>query len=229
VIKVFERRINIFTGHFGSGKTEVAVNYALKLAEANYKAAIVDFDIINPYFRTADAKDELEKNNVRVVLPMYANTNVDIPVIPTEIYSLFQDKEYKVVLDVGGDDLGAKAVSRFKEEIVSDDYEMFFVINTKRGMTDTTEEILEMISIIEEGANLKITKLINNSNLLEETTPEIILEGNKIIAEVSKKLNIPVAITAGMEEAMKGLTSGQLNGSELLLMKKQIHLPWNKG
>lgn len=226
---MFERRINIFTGHFGSGKTEVAVNYALKLAEANYKTAIVDFDIINPYFRTADAKEELEKNNVKVVLPMYANTNVDIPVIPTEIYSLFQDKQYKVVLDVGGDDLGAKAVSRFKEEIVSDDYEMFFVINTKRGMTDTPEEILEMIALIEDGANLKITKLINNSNLLEETSPEIILEGNKIIAEVSAKLGIPIAITAGMEEPMSGLSSQQLSGSELLLMSKQIHLPWNRG
>ncbi len=226
---MFEKRINIFTGHFGSGKTEVAVNYALKLAEANYKTAIVDFDIINPYFRTADAKDELERNNVRVILPMYANTNVDIPVIPPEIYSLFQDKEYKVVLDVGGDDLGAKAVSRFKDEIVNDDYEMFFVINTKRGMTDTPEEIIEMIAIIEDGANIKVTKLINNSNLLEETTPEIILEGNKIIAEVSKKTGIPIAITAGMEEVVNDLNSQQLNGSEILPMSKQIHLPWNRG
>jgi len=226
---MFERRINIFTGHFGSGKTEVAVNYALKLAEANFKTAIVDFDIINPYFRTADAKDELEKNNIHVILPMYANTNVDIPSIPPEIYSMFQNKQYKVVLDVGGDDLGAKAVSRFKEEIVSDDYEMFFVINTKRIMTDTPEKIMEMIAIIEDGANIKVTKLINNSNLLEETTPEILLEGNKIIAEVSEKSGIPIAITAGMEEVVSELNRQQLSGSEILPMRKQIHLPWNRG
>jgi tRNA uridine 5-carbamoylmethylation protein Kti12 len=226
---MFEKRINIFTGHFGSGKTEVAVNYALKLAEANFKTAIVDFDIINPYFRTADAKEELEKNNIKVILPMYANTNVDVPSIPPEIYSMFQKKEYKVVLDVGGDDLGAKAVSRFKEEIVSDDYEMFFVVNTKRIMTDNIEKIVEMIALIEDGANIKVTKLINNSNLLEDTTPEIILEGNKIITEVSKRLGIPVAITAGMEDVMSGLNSNQLSGSELLPMRKQIHLPWNRG
>jgi len=225
---MFEKRINIFTGHFGSGKTEVAVNYALKLAEANYKTTIVDFDIINPFFRTADAKAELEKNNIRVILPMYANTNVDIPAIPPEIYSIFQNKEYKVVLDVGGDDLGAKAVSRFKEEIVNDDYEMFFVINTRRIMTDTSEKISEMIALIEYGANIKITKLINNSNLLEETTPEIILEGNKIIAEVSEKTGIPIAITAGMEDVMSGLSRQQLSGSELLPMRKQILLPWNR-
>lgn len=226
---MFEKRMNIFTGHFGSGKTEVAVNYALKLAEANYKTAIVDFDIINPYFRTADAKEELEKNNIWVLLGRYVNTNVDIPSIPAEIYSLFQNKEYKAVLDVGGDDLGAKAVSRFKEEILSDDYEMFFVINTKRIMTDTPEKILEMIALIENSANIKVTKLVNNSNLLEETTADIILQGNDIISRVSEKLGIPIGITAGMEEVVCGLNSIQLSGSEILSMKKQIHLPWNRG
>lgn len=226
---MFEKRINIFTGHFGSGKTEVAVNYALKLAEAHYKTAIVDFDIVNPYFRTADAKEELEKNNIWVILPMYANTNVDVPAIPSEIYSLFQKKEYKAVLDVGGDDLGAKAVSRFKEEILSDDYEMFFVINTRRGMTDTPEKILEMIALVEDSANIKVTRLINNSNLLEETTPEIILEGNGIISEVSEKLGIPLSITAGLEEVIGRLESSRLSGSELLPLRKQIHLPWNRG
>lgn len=226
---MFEKHINIFTGHFGSGKTEVAVNYALKLAEAHYKTAIVDFDIVNPYFRTADAKEELEKNNIWVILPMYANTNVDVPAIPSEIYSLFQKKEYKAVLDVGGDDLGAKAVSRFKEEILSDDYEMFFVINTRRGMTDTPEKILEMIALVEYSANIKVTRLINNSNLLEETTPEIILEGNGIISEVSEKLGIPLSITAGLEGVISRLESSRLSGSELLPLRKQIHLPWNRG
>jgi len=226
---MFEKRINIFTGHFGSGKTEVAVNSALKLAESGLKTSIVDFDIVNPYFRTADAREELERNNIKVVLPLYANTNVDVPAIPPEIYSLFQNKEYKVVLDVGGDDLGARAVSRFKEEILNDDYEMFFVINTRRGMTDTPEKIMEMIALIEDSANIKITKLINNSNLLEETSPEILLEGNETISAVSEKLGIPIGITAGMEEVVGRLDSSSLCGSEVLAMRKLIHLPWNRG
>lgn len=225
---MFNKRINIFTGHFGSGKTEVAVNYALKLAESDFKTAIVDFDIINPFFRTADAKEELEKNNIIVVLPKFANTNVDIPAIPAEIYSLFQDKSYKVVLDVGGEDLGAKAVARFREEITTDDYEMYFVINTKRVMTDSPEKIYEMIALIEEGARLRVTKLINNTNLLAETTPEMILQGNEIISEVSNKTGIPIAITAGMEEIVKVFTSEQLSNSEILPMRKQIMLPWDK-
>lgn len=227
--KMFEKRINIFTGHFGSGKTEVAVNYALKLAEADYKTAIVDFDIVNPFFRTADAKEELERNNIWVILPMYANTNVDVPAIPPEVYAMFQKKEYKAVLDVGGDDLGAKAVSRFREEILSDDYEMYFVINTRRGMTDTPEKIMEMISLVEESANIKVTRLVNNTNLLEETTPEILLEGNRIISKVSEKLGIPIGITAGMEEVVENMIGEMLGGSCILPMTKQIHLPWNKG
>ncbi len=226
---MFEKRLNIFIGHFGSGKTEVAVNYALKMAQANNKTAIVDFDIVNPYFRTADAKEELEKNNIWVILPMYANTNVDVPALPSEIYSLFQKKEYKAVLDVGGDDLGAKAVSRFKEEILEDDYEMYFVINTRREMTSSPEKIIEMIKVIEESANIKVTKLVNNSNLLDETTAEIILEGNRIIAEVSEMLGLPIGITAGLEDVLEQLDSSQLSNSELLPLRKQIHLPWNRG
>lgn len=226
---VFEKRINIFTGHFGSGKTEVAVNSALNLAEANYKTTIVDFDIINPFFRTADAKEVLERHNIQVILPMYANTNVDVPALPPQIYSVFQNKNNKVILDVGGEDLGAKAVSRFKEEILGDDYEMYFVINTKRIMTDSPEKIIDMIALIEQGANIKVTKLINNSNLLGETTPEIILEGNRIISIASEEIGIPIAITAGMEDVMRELTSDQLSGSEILSMRKQIDLPWNKG
>jgi hypothetical protein len=201
----------------------------MKMAEAHKRTAIVDFDIINPYFRTADAKDALEEKGIKVVLPMYANTNVDIPAIPSEVYSLFEDKDFKVVLDVGGDDLGAKAVSRFREEIVSDDYEMFFVVNTKRIMTDTPEKIIEMIGLIEDGANIKVTKLVNNSNLLEETTPDIIEEGNCIISQVSEKLGIPIAFAAGMEEITNSLEGKQVSGSEILHMKKQIQLPWNRG
>ncbi|HEX2924699.1 MAG TPA: hypothetical protein VHP38_00320 [Ruminiclostridium sp.] len=96
-------------------------------------------------------------------------------------------------------------------------------------MTDSPEKIIEMIELIEDGANIKVTKLINNSNLLEETTPEIIEEGNRIISQVSEKLGIPIAITAGMEETVAGLNGSQLAGSEILGMKKLIHLPWNRG
>ena len=221
---MFEKRVNIFSGHFGSGKTEVAVNYALKLVQAGYKTAIADFDIVNPYFRTADAKKHLEEKGIWVVLPLYANKNVDVPALTGEISALFQKKEYKVVLDVGGDDLGAKAISRYREEILEDDYELFFVINTRRPMTGTVQEIKAAIDSIENSARIKVTRLVNNTNLLMETTPDVIEESLEIIRIVSKDLNIPIAFTSGFEFALATL---QHKGDEVLKLDKYIKLPWN--
>jgi hypothetical protein len=219
------KRINIFVGHFGSGKTEVAVNYTLKLSEVNAKTAIVDLDIVNPYFRTADAKSELEKRNIWVITPLYANTNVDVPALPAELNALFEKKEYSVVLDVGGDDLGAKALSRYKEEILKEDYEMFFVINTRRPMTDTVEKTMIMIENIEASSRLKVTSLVNNTNLLSYTSIDDVIEGHKLIEIVSQKLNKPIAFTSGFSDLIKD-DENRIN-TDLLYLNKFIKLPWD--
>lgn len=223
---MFDKRISIFTGHFGSGKTEVAVNYALKTAEKNGKTAIVDFDIVNPFFRTADAREFLESKGIWVLAPLYANTNVDVPSLPPEIYTLFEKKEYRVILDVGGDDLGARVLSRYNSQILSDDYEMYFVINTRRPMTLSEKGIEEMIAEIEDSSRLKVGKLVNNTNLLGATTPEIIAEGGKMIEKVSQRLNIPVGFVSGLSEALESLDS--FSGIERLPMEKHILLPWER-
>lgn len=222
---MFDRRISIFTGHFGSGKTEVAVNYALELASQRNKTAIVDFDIVNPYFRASDARRELESRGIRVIAPLYANTNVDVPALPPELNSLFENKKYKVVFDVGGDDLGAKALSRYNEEILEDDYEMFFVVNTRRPMTDTLEKIEDMLRDIEYSSRLKVTSLVNNTNLLDVTTPEDLMEGQRLIEQVSAKLGIPIGFVSGLKDIMMQL-EGKIN-SRFLYMDKLIKLPWD--
>lgn len=221
---MFNKCINIFTGHFGSGKTEVAANYALQLSKIYTNAVIVDFDIVNPYFRTADVREELEQNGLRVITPIYANTNVDVPALPAEISSLFDRKEYRVVFDVGGDDVGAKAISRYREEILEDDYEIFFVINTKRPMTGTPGKIEAIIHEVEDSSRLKVTGLVNNTNLLENTTLEDMVEGHRLIEQVSKKLDIPIAFASGFNNVISKLK--EKTDMELLLMKKLIKLPW---
>ncbi|MCX7747266.1 MAG: hypothetical protein N2645_10300 [Clostridia bacterium] len=221
---MFNKRISIFTGHFGSGKTEVAVNYAIRLASEGKQTAIVDFDIVNPFFRTADVKEELENLNIKVITPLFANTNVDVPAIPPEVSMLFEKKEYFVVFDVGGDDLGAKVLSRYREEILDDIFELFFVINTKRPMTDTVSKIEEMIRDIELSSRLQITKLINNTNLLAHTRVEDILEGQKLVQAVSERTNIPVGFISGFEENVYALQ--RLTDMKTLSMKKLIKLPW---
>lgn len=221
---MFDRRISIFTGHFGSGKTEVAVNYSLQLSERHAKTAIVDFDIVNPFFRTADVRKALEDRDIKVITPNYANTNVDVPSLPPEINMLFEKKDYKAVFDVGGDDLGAKVLSRYNESILQDDYEMFFVINTRRPMTFSEMGIEEMIRDIEASSRLKVGRLVNNTNLLGATEPADVLEGGRIIHEVSRKLGIPVGFISGFKPVLERLQED--TEVPRLYLEKFIRLPW---
>ncbi len=222
---MFDRRINVFTGHFGSGKTEVAVNFALKLAELGEKTAIVDLDIVNPFFRTADVKKYLEGKGIWVITPRYANTNVDVPALPAEINAMFEKKEYKVVFDVGGDEVGAKVLSRYNEDILQDDFEMFAVINTRRPMTDKKEKIEEMIYELEQSSRLKVSRLINNTNVLQYTSVENVIEGQGIILEASKNLGIPIAFISGFKENLSGIEVK--TDARLFFMDKYMMLPWN--
>ena len=223
---MFNNRITVFTGHFGSGKTEVAVNYAQQTARTGKKTAIIDLDIVNPFFRTADVKNRLEAEGIKVITPVYANTNVDVPSLPAEISGMFEDRSYSVIIDVGGDDLGARAVSRYRDQIVNDDYVHYFVVNTRRPMTRTPEEIIRMITEIQDSAGLKVDMLVNNANVLGATTPELLAEASKILDTVSAELSIPVGFISGMEDILS-LYDGD-KGIERLYMKKNILLPWER-
>ncbi|HQD30598.1 MAG: hypothetical protein WAP56_05290 [Acetivibrionales bacterium] len=223
---MFSKRIVIFTGHFGSGKTEVAVNYALQAAGKGKKTAIIDLDIVNPFFRTADARNTLEAEGIKVITPIYANTNVDVPSLPAEISGMFEDRSYNVIIDVGGDDLGARAVSRYRDQIVREDYIHYFVVNTRRPMTRTKEEIVKMILEIQSSANLKVDKLVNNANILDASTPELLAEAARILEAVSAELSIPVGFVSGMEEVLSGYEGDK--GIEKLYLKKNIRLPWER-
>lgn len=222
---MFEHRITIFTGHFGSGKTEISVNYAFQLARSGKKTVIVDLDIVNPFFRTADAKKPLEDKGIKVITPVYANTNVDVPSLPAAINSVFEDRSYQVVLDVGGDDLGARVLSRYNEEITREDHIHYFVVNTRRPMTRTPDEIELMVYEIQNSARLKVDSFVNNANLLGASSPELIGEASGIIGKVSGKLGIPVGIISGMEEVLRDYAGGP--GIDRLYMDKYIRLPWD--
>ena len=180
------KRINIFVGHYGSGKTEVSINFAIK----NKVDLIADLDTVNPYFRTNDAKEILEKENIRVVAPYYAGTNVDLPSLPPDVYAAFTGDK-TAVLDIGGDDDGAAVLGRFKNYITDENSEVYFVVNVLRPETDSVEKIIEMIEAVEYTSRLKVTKLINNSNLMEETTYSHVEKGEEIVKKVSEVRNIP--------------------------------------
>ena len=185
-------KIYITVGHYGSGKTEFSLNYALELKKTNDNVILVDLDIVNPYFRSNDARALLEANGITLIAPDYAGTNVDIPVLPAEIMRIFNEKDASIILDVGGDDDGAVALGRYKQFFDSSDYEMSLVVNTKRPLSKTVSEIIEMKENIEIASRLKVTNIIADTNIADETTEETIKNGYDIIKEAAKKLNLPI-------------------------------------
>jgi len=205
------KRITLFAGHYGSGKTNIAVNYALYLAKTGKKVTIADLDIVNPYFRTKDSERELGEAGIRLISPRYANSNVDLPALPAESYSLVQDKTSYGVMDIGGDDRGAYALGRYVDAIkAEDDYRMAFVVNCYRPLTSTVGEAIEIMREIEAACRLEFTCIINNSNLGEETTPETVLASLEFVRELSEKTGLPVWMTSAEESVAKALSSSDV-------------------
>ena len=200
-----DKRINVIVGHYGSGKTEFAVNFAIDLTKKYKKVYIVDLDIVNPYFRTNDVKKQLKELGVDVIASEFASSNVDVPALPSEIFRVFCDTDAACVFDVGGDDDGAIALGRYKQYFAKEDYNMFFVINTFRPLTAKKSDILELIKDIELSSRLKVNGLINNSNIAHLTQSEDVLKGQKIVNDASVESKIEIVYTSGLKDVLDNI------------------------
>ncbi len=191
------KRITLLCGHYGSGKTNVAVNMAYDLKNQFEKVAIADLDIVNPYFRTKDSAKEFKEKGIELICSDYAGSNVDIPALPQQIYSICDQKDKRVIIDVGGDDRGALALGRIAPSILEEnDYEMLFVINCFRPLTRDADSTIEVMREIEYAANMKFTAIVNNSNLGEETKADDVLKSLSYADEISKKTGLPIKCTS---------------------------------
>ena len=191
------KRVTVFMGHYGSGKTFVAVNFALSLARANKPVSIYDLDIVNPYFRTVDADAVLKENGVELVVSPFAETNVDIPAMNAKSYKMVDDKSRYAVADIGGDDRGALALGRFSAKIKEEgNFDVLLVVNPFRPETRTIEGAIEIKNEIERVSKLSFTGIVNNANLGLETTADDILQGLKFCEELSKVLKLPIKFTS---------------------------------
>ena len=205
------KRVTIFAGHYGSGKTNIAVNYALKLKAEGQAVKIADLDIVNPYFRTKDSAKELEQAGIPLISPAFANTNVDLPALPAELYSLVQRRDSLAVMDVGGDDRGAYALGRYAPAILEEnDYEMCYVANFYRPLTPTAEDALEIMREIEAAAGIAFTAIVHNSNLGNDTTAEDITAAAKNVEELSNLSGLPILFTAAKKELCPALSGALL-------------------
>ena len=221
------KRLTLFAGHYGSGKTNIAVNYAIALAKEGKQVCIGDLDIVNPYFRTADSAKELEKAGVTLISPQFANSNVDLPALPAEAYRLVEDKNIYGIMDIGGDDRGAYALGRYVPAIKEEgNYRMVFVANCYRPLTRTPEDALEVMREIEAACGLAFTDIVNNTNLASETTPETLYASRDYMEKLSELSGLPIWLTTAEKTVASQLDME--NVLPLTLQEKYFDLPSQK-
>lgn len=223
------KRLTLFAGHYGSGKTNIAVNYAMALAAEGKKVCIADLDIVNPYFRTADSTRQLQEAGVEVIVSRFANTNVDLPSLPAEAYRLVEDRSVYGVMDIGGDDRGAYALGRYIPFILKEnDYRMVFVANSYRPLTRTPQEALEVMREIEAACGLSFTHIVNNANLGCETTPQTLLDAVSYMQELSEISGLPIWLHTAESKVAKELAGKLESVFPLQLQEKYFDLPQQK-
>ncbi|MBQ6380900.1 MAG: hypothetical protein IJJ41_04770 [Clostridia bacterium] len=202
------KRVYLFAGHYGSGKTNIAVNFALKLHREGKAVKIADLDVVNPYFRTKDSAEDLAAAGIELISPAYANSNVDLPALPQEIYGLVQNRDFCAIMDIGGDERGALALGRYRPYILEENnYEMVFVANFFRPLTRTAEEAVEVMREIEQAGGIPFSAIVNNSNLGAETTAADVRATAAQVQKLRELTGLPLLFTsvkADLAEAFAG-------------------------
>lgn len=220
------KRVTLFAGHYGSGKTNIAVNYALMLRKQGLAVTIADLDIVNPYFRTKDSAEDLERAGIPLISPAYANSNVDLPALPQELYGLVENRDRYAVMDVGGDDRGAYALGRYTPYILEENnFEMLFVANFFRPLTRTANEALEVMREIEAAGGIPFTAIVNNSNIGGDSSPDTLRSTFGEADLLSELSGLPILMTTA-EEKVAALMEGE-NIFPLTLQKKYFDIKEN--
>lgn len=217
------KRITLLCGHYGSGKTNVAINIAFLEKKCYNDIVIADLDIVNPYFRTKDSKEDLERAGIKLIASEYAGSNVDIPALPQDMYSITDNKSLRAVIDVGGDDRGALALGRLAPMIIEEnDYESLLVINKFRPLTRDAESTIEVMREIEIAGKIKFTGIVNNSNLGEETTAEDVISSLSYADEVAKLTGLPIKCTS-VNETLYTELKGKIENLLPLTLQSKIN------
>ncbi|MBR0576959.1 P-loop NTPase [Proteiniclasticum sp. BAD-10] len=218
-------RITIITGHFGSGKSEITINLARKLRQEGKKVGIVDIDIVNPYFCIRDLKEDLARENIEVISAKPEWSNAELMVVPGEVSSIFVRHDTNFLLDIGGDDQGALVLGQYRADFQKTPYSLYFVVNTARPLTPDEKGIREYILSIERSARLKVTHLIANTNLSDETTVEDVLKGDAVVHSLAQELGLVHRYTVArrdLAEDLQGKTLGELLPIDIFMKK-----PWS--
>jgi hypothetical protein len=222
-----KRKITILSGHFGSGKTEIAINLALAERQRYEKVAINDLDIINPYYRSRDAASTFLQHDIELISPKSHLATSDLPIVSGEIYRVLHDHRYRLIVDAGGDKDGATALGQYYHEWKVFSPELLFVLNKNRPYVSTLDRALYTVEQIERASRLRVTGIINNSNIGMETTMQDILRGYELANELAEKLEIPFLYTT-ISKHLKAEAQEIMNNHEVVFLERYMKLPWER-
>lgn len=211
-----QARILVLVGNYGSGKTEISLNLALKLARRGEKVTLVDLDIVNPYFRSSERTELLEKEGVKVYAPSFAMSTVDVPSLPADIQAVFADKSRRVIFDVGGDDTGAAALGQYKPYFDQDDVEVLFVVNAFRPLSGDADSVCDLMLRVAGRSRLTPTAVINNANVAWETEESDLVRGEELLREVSARMNLPIGYLCAKQDILDKLPD-HLSGERIAI------------
>ena len=234
---LYHKDFTIICGHYGCGKTNLSINLAIDAAAEGRKVTLVDFDIVNPYFRSSDYVDLLNGMGVKVIAPSYARSTIDLPMISPGIYSVLED-EGVVIVDAGGDDAGVTVLGSFSDKLHTIDYDMLYVINRYRALSTTVEESVKLMEDIERASHMKATAIVNNSHLMQDSTPQTIIGSLAFADAVSLATGLPVRSTV-VPRFLAGSVGGVFSGSnrerdegggigatDMYVVDIYVHPPW---
>ena len=199
-------RVSIITGHYGTGKTEFAVNLALAMAAEGQRVMVADLDIVNPYFRSRERRDTLAQAGVQLISSSQACADADVPSLPAELLTIFENRDLRGILDIGGDPVGARVLARFRPKILAEDYQLIYVLNANRPEVREAENAIAYLRGIEAATGLPCTGIVNNTHLCGETTAADIRKGAVLSAEVSRQTGIPVLCHVAVERLANQLS-----------------------
>lgn len=201
-----KHRVSIITGHYGTGKTEFAVNLALALAQDGHQVMVADLDVVNPYFRSRERRSLLEEAGIQLISSSQACANADVPSLPAEVFTILQNRSLRGVLDIGGDPVGARVLARFRPQITAEDYQLIYVLNANRPEVREAEDAISYLRAIEATTGLTCTGIVNNTHLCGETTEDEIRKGAALAHTVSRETGIPVLCHVAVEQLAESLS-----------------------
>ncbi|MBN1591961.1 MAG: hypothetical protein JW941_01785 [Candidatus Coatesbacteria bacterium] len=220
--------MTVFVGDYGSGKTEVSLNFALALRTIRDRVKIVDLDIVNPYFRSREATGILGRSDVELVAPEGDKAWADLPIILPGIAGAIQDETAGVVLDVGGEAAGSRVLSSLFDGTKHLDYDLLAVVNANRPFTADADGSMTVLNKIEKASGLRVSGIVSNTHLLNNTTPEMVIHGLELAESIAERLGVDVRFMSVMESVADKIDGSSLS-APIFAIKRYVLLPWETG